>query len=308
MARHVRGIGYSLRSSDAFQLQDLTRDLDEAEAHRVDFVELPLYQMRIIAGGRIIRPELDKLKALCAGRPFGYTIHGPLGINFLDEPQRLALHEEVLKLSLDISANLGASHYILHGGILDARDKDEMEARYGQQREALARFGEIAKAYGIIICVENLFTYTHTQIAALPSRLAQEIAAIGHPNIAACLDFSHGFINSTLHGADVLAETMALAPLARHLHIHDSFGKPQTFKTYSRAESMAFGLGDLHLPIGWGAIPWDAIMTGAAFPDGVILNLELPPPFWGELSPCIEALRRMAQQIEGARRAAMSAA
>jgi len=308
MTRHVRGIGYSLRSSDAFQLEDLARDLDEAEAHRVDFVELPLYQMRIIAGGRIIRPELDRLKALCAGRPYGYTIHGPLGINFLDEPDRLAVHEEVLKLSLDISASLGASHYILHSGILDARDKDEMEARYGQQREALARFGEIAKAYGIIICVENLFTYTHNQIAALPSRLAQEIAAIGHPNIAACLDFSHGFINSTLHGADFFAETMALAPHARHLHIHDSFGRPQTLKTYSRAERMAYGLGDLHLPIGWGAIPWDAIMTGADFPDGVILNLELPPPFWGELSACIEALRRMAQQIEGARRAAMSAA
>jgi len=49
-------------------------------------------------------------------------------------------------------------------------------------------------------------------------------------------------------------------------------------------------------------------MTAAAFPEGVILNLELPPPFWGELSACIEALRRMAQQVEGARRAAMSAA
>lgn len=308
MARHVRGIGYSLRSSDNFQLDDLARDLDEAEALGVDFVELPLYQFRIIAGGRIIRPELEKLKALCAGRPFGYTMHGALGINFLDVPERLELHRDVLKASLEVSAAIGARHYVLHGGILDARDKDEAEARYAQQRKALAEFGDTAQSHGLVICVENLFTYHHHEIAALPSRLAREIASIGHPCIAACLDFSHGYINSTLHGADFMAEAKALAPHAKHLHIHDSFGKPQTFKTYSRAERMAYGLGDLHLPIGWGAIPWDAIMTGFDFPAGVILNLELPPPFWGELPGCLAAVRRMAGQIEAAGAAATSAA
>lgn len=38
-----------------------------------------------------------------------------------------------------------------------------------------------------------------------------------------------------------------------HLHVHDSFGLPYSMKRfYHPAEAAALGIGDLHLPIGWG--------------------------------------------------------
>lgn len=308
MERHTAGIGYSMRSGDDFDFHQLAADLDEAGNTGTDFVELPLYQLHLIAGGRPVAAKLRQLRTICENRPFRYTAHGPLGINFLDVPERIAIHRDVLRAALEISGEIGARHYVLHGGLLDANDRDKLEDRFAQQRDILSEFAGQAAALGIIICVENLFTYHHAQIAALPSRLAQEIAAINHPHIAACLDFSHGFINASLHGADFMRETAALAPFAKHLHIHDSFGRVQNFQTFSRAERVAFGLGDLHLPIGWGAIPWDEIAATFDFPEGVVLNLELPSSYWSELENCIGSLRHLQGLIDERAEAASAAA
>jgi len=129
----------------------------------------------------------------------------------------------------------------------------------------------------------------------LPSRLAREIEAIGHPNVKACLDFSHAALACAAQGADFLAEAKQLARVARHLHIHDSFGDPAQFWTFSRSERLALGLGDLHLPIGWGNIPWRRIMEEFTFLPDAIFNLELPSQYWFELSDSVGAVREMAE-------------
>jgi sugar phosphate isomerase/epimerase len=297
MGGRVLGVGYSIRSEDDFDFRKLIAALHEAEGAGVDFVELPLYALDVIAGGRIIAPKLQAVKEITADRPYRYTAHGPLAINLMDAPSRLPLHKTVLKASLEAAAELGAAHYIHHGGIVDTRHSPNVENLYAQQRHALAEAGDIAATLGLIITVENLFTHDAGKLTAPPSRLAQEIAAINHPNVRACLDFSHGWINSTATGLDFSAEARALAPFAKHLHVHDSFGQPQSIQTYARAEKLAFGVGDLHLPIGLGAIPWDEMMR-LPLPDGVIINLELSPPYWSQLGECITALRRLQQVAE----------
>lgn len=130
---------------------------------------------------------------------------------------------------------------------------------------------------------------------ALPSRLAREIEAIGHPNVRACLDFSHAAIRCNAQGADFLAEVKALARYARHLHIHDSFGDPFQLRPHSRSERVAYGLDDLHLPIGWGNLPWQQIMAEAEFEPDVIFNLELPGTYRIALP---ESIRAMGEMIE----------
>lgn len=299
MQQRVLGVGYSVYAGDDTALKQLGAALDEAERLRPDFIELPLYQLDVIARGRVMPEKLKALKALTANRPYRYTVHGPLAINLMDEPSRLARHKDVLKASLEISAALGAVHFVLHAGAAESGQAAQLEALYQQQREALADFGDLAQSLGLVITVENLFSYAKSHFAPLPSRLAEEIGAVNHPHIKACLDFSHGFINSTLNNADFNAEAKALAPLAKHLHIHDSFGLAQDIATYWRSERLAYGLGDLHLPLGWGAIPWDEMMTNLAFPPGLILNLELPPQYWTELEACLERLRALAKLAEG---------
>jgi sugar phosphate isomerase/epimerase len=291
MSESRKGIGYSIPNDEDYGLLKLGPALDEAAGHGVDYVELPLYALELVANGRILRDRLRRVKTLTEGRPFGYTMHGPLGLNLMERPEALALHKDVLKATLEITAELGGVHYVAHGGTKLADDEANAEARFAQQREVLAEMGAFAADHGITIAVENLFG--GAERATLPSRLAQEIAAIGHPAVRACLDFSHAFLLSTYRGADFPDEAAALAPYAKHLHVHDSFGKLAGRFGY-RAERLAYGAGDLHLPLGLGSIPWDALTERCRFPEGVIFINELAPPYWTDLAETLQRTREIA--------------
>ena len=92
---------------------------------------------------------LRPVKAACAGRPFHYTVHGPLAINFFDEAFRLPRHFDVLKASMEVSAELGAIHYVIHAGMMPVKQVPAIEDAYRRQREWLARAGELADALGL---------------------------------------------------------------------------------------------------------------------------------------------------------------
>ena len=301
MANTVLGVGYTLANDDDYAFEKLGGRLDEAEALGVEFVELPLYAMDLIAGARVLASRMKMAKARLAGRSLRYTVHGPMAINLMDGHERLPRHQDVLKAALEIASEFGALHFVLHGGIYDeARSGHVAEDLYAQQRDILSAFAEHAERLGLIITVETLFTTKPGLRTALPSRLAREIAAIAHPNIWACLDFSHGYINSTAHGANFMTEVAALAPFAKHLHIHDSFGRPSQTPTYFRSERLAYGEGDLHLPIGLGSIPWDALMQRLQFPGGVVFNIELAPFYRADLAAVIEKARGLAAEAHTA--------
>ncbi|HSI38975.1 MAG TPA: sugar phosphate isomerase/epimerase family protein [Xanthobacteraceae bacterium] len=295
MPSPIRALGYSLREGSP-EFDDLGPALDEAEALGVDVVELPLYAWHLIVGGRVLKERLRDLAAALRGRPFGCTVHGPLAINLMDIPARLALHEAVLEASLVVSAEIGAPHLVIHTGIV-SDPADDIEAAYGRQRDALARAGERAAALGVTLCVENLFRWAGVRETATPERLARELAAIGHASVRATLDVSHAHIQCTDAGLDPLAQIAALAPHAAHLHLHDSFGRPKALWTYDPAEAVAFGDGDLHLPLGWGSIDWPAVTAAAPVPPGAIAILELNPRHWRELPGQIPALRALAASL-----------
>ena len=67
-----------------------------------------------------------------------------------------------------------------------------------------------------------------------------------------------------------------MGPLSEHIHMHDSFGNIERIWTYIESEATSYGQGDLHLPLGWGDIPFDRIFDEVKFPTNVNLNFELP--------------------------------
>ena len=292
MSNSRYGIGYSIPNVDDYALAKLGPFLDEAATLDVDYVELPLYAIDLVAHGRVLRDRLKRIKALTEGRPFGYTMHGPLKLNLLEDSDRLPIHKDVLKATLEVTAELGGRHFVAHGGSLPPNDPANDEARYANQREILAEMGDFAADHGITIVVENLFGGGARGI--LPSRLAEEIAAIGHPAVRACLDVSHAFLLTAECGADLLEEAAALAPYAKHIHVHDSFGILSSQYVGHRAERLAYGISDLHLPMGLGSIPWDALMERCRFPDNVIFIHELAPPYWTDLPVALEETRKLA--------------
>ena len=58
--------------------------------------------------------------------------------------------------------------------------------------------------------------------------------------------------------------------------MHDSFGIIEKIWTYVPSEDTSYGQGDLHLPLGWGDIPFEKIFTEIKFPSNINLNFELP--------------------------------
>ena len=289
----VRGAGFSSGVCEDPDFEQFRRNLDEAVELGVEFVELPLCAMDLIAGGRVLPEQVRRVKDAIAGRGLGYTAHGPLAINFMHEPEIAARHMHVAKATIEVAAELGVVHLILHTGHTRGQSDAANEAAFGRQREAFVALGEIAATHGIIIAVENIFVSEADAYTALPSRLAREIETIGHPNIRACVDFSHAALLCKARGVDFMEEVQALGAVARHLHIHDSFGDPAQFHTYTRSERVAYGLGDLHLPLGWGTLPWPGMMASLAFEPGVIFNLELPVPYWFELKNSVRAMQEM---------------
>ncbi|MEP9376483.1 sugar phosphate isomerase/epimerase [Aquabacter sp. CN5-332] len=295
LAKSVRGIGYSLRTSDP-DFNDLAAKLDEAEALNVDFVELPIFAWTLIANGRVLQDRLDRLVRLTRGRPFGYTVHGPLAINLMEMPSRLPAHVALLDASIKVAGALEAAHLVIHTGCV--RDSDETFAvAYSRQRDALQQAGDAAGRAGITLCVENVFRFNAMRETATPSRLAGEIDAIAHPCVRATLDVSHAYLRCADAKIDPLAEIAALAPYARHVHVHDSFGRPLESWTLDQAEQLGLGEGDLHLPLGWGSIPWDELAGTLNVEPGAILNLELHPRYWTELPDQVARLRALSGQV-----------
>jgi sugar phosphate isomerase/epimerase len=296
MRSGVRHVGYSISNNlGNFSLKWLSAALNEAIGLGVGFLELPLYALDVIGNGRILPSRLRMLKAMTCAHPLRYTVHGSGNINFFRDTLPLPLMKDVFKASLEVTAELGAINYVVHTGITEGAPADnEVETLYARQREALAEAGEIAADLGVTIVVENVHPGTPGRYTALPSRLAQEIALIGNPSVRACLDFSHAVINANQRGVDFMAEIDALAPFARQCHVHDSFGNLTHLDTVHRADRLAFGEGDLHLPPGFGSVPWDAIMERCAFPEASVFILELAPHYWSRLPEALTSVREIA--------------
>ncbi|MCS0502330.1 sugar phosphate isomerase/epimerase family protein [Ancylobacter mangrovi] len=290
--------GYAIREGSP-EFDDIGAALDEAEGLGVDLVELPVYAWHLIVGGRLLNERVADLVRALEGRNLAYSVHGTLAINLMDIPERLPRHEKVLEANIEIAAALGAQHLVMHTGFV-TDPGDDIEVAYSRQRDALVRAGERAAALGVRLCVENIFRFAGARETATPSKLAGELAAIEHDAVKATLDVSHAYLRCADARLDPLAEIAALGPHVAHFHLHDSFGMPSALWTYQPAEAVAFGEGDLHLPIGWGGIDWDAVVQAVQPAPGAVAVMELDPRHWRELPDQVGVLKGLAARFRPA--------
>jgi len=116
--------------------------------------------------------------------------------------------------------------------------------------------------------------------------------------VRATLDFAHSALQCHLKGADLMAEISEIAPLSHHLHLNDCFGTVREGPISLPGEALAYGSGDLHLPLGWGSLPWDRLLTEPAYPEDAILIDELHPTYWCALGDDVAEMRRLAGLME----------
>jgi sugar phosphate isomerase/epimerase len=299
----IAGFGFDTDSA-APDLSDLDEVLARIAATGASHAELSLCGHELIAGGRILADRRRRLEQICARQPLAYTVHGTLAVNFMDEAH-LDLHKAVCRSMLELCDAVGARVMVQHPGIVPVRPASVLERLHAVEREALREMGDVAAGYGVKIAVETLFVEDARRYTADPVKLADLIAAIDHPQVCGALDFSHAYIMTTFRGMDYLDALRTFAPCANHLHVHDSFGRPSTIASfYSHAERIALGMGDLHLPIGWGDIDWEAILPQLAFRPGTVMIVELPPRHLAELDHCAETARRFVDIVNQAQRQA----
>jgi sugar phosphate isomerase/epimerase len=290
-------IGYTLWPAN-FDLVEPGAFLDEAEELAVDTVEIPLFASRLIADFTILEPAMQIFEHQMQGRRLGCTVHALLSINLMDDrPGRLELHEKAARACIEVTARLGARIMVLHCGLSADTAPHALEAAYGRQRDSLARLGDFAARHGVLICVETIWNFDGRE-TALPGKLAAEIRAIDHDAVRATLDYAHAALQCSLKGADLKSEISEIAPLSHHLHLNDCFGVERDGPIALPGEALAYGSGDMHLPLGWGNLPWEELLTGAAYPEQVILNDELHPNYWSALGDDVAEMRRLAAVMD----------
>jgi len=200
-----------------------------------------------------------------------------MSVNLMDQ-EYLNDHIEILKRDIEVSEAINSKILVTHFGytnIENYKDKERYKRILQNQTEVYFKMAEYAKSHNVILAIENLFPFTHTSYAPLPSEIAQEIISINHPNAKTTIDFSHAYLNCTHNKVDFIDQIKTMVPLTKHLHIHDSFGILKKMDTYMHSEDVTYGQGDIHLPLGWGDIPFDKIFSTFSFSSDIFLNFEL---------------------------------
>lgn len=108
--------------------------------------------------------------------------------------------------------------------------------------------------------------------------LVEQVKKIDRENVGITLDFGHAYLASKYYRFKFLDSIKLALPYIKHVHIHDCFGKPKQSYEEQDINLIQFGIGDLHMPVGWGEIPYDKIFRLLKNYNGV-LSLELKPRF-----------------------------
>lgn len=294
---NVAGFGFS--TSQGRDLTGLDDDLARIAELGASHAELSLCGMDVVVGGRPWAPRVRELERACAKHGLRYTAHGPLAVNFMD-PRHDALFRRTIAGYLEVCGTVGATVLVVHAGVVPRRPQPELDALHAREREALRVLGEQAARANVRIAVETLFTFAADLYTASPARLARELEAIDHPHVVGCLDLSHAYLHCTAQGLDFEAEVERLAPATGHVHIHDSFGQPETVRGFLASETLAFGIGDLHLPLGHGDLPFERLLPRLAVRPETVLLCELPPHFHQDRAACAATLRAWAPLVGSA--------
>ncbi len=315
----VYDIGINLdRIAARAKFRQLERQLDDVRSNGFRLVEIDLTPFHLIVNGEIHRPSLEMFLDVVRNFDLRYTVHGLSRLN-LAYDSRHALCRQIMRCQIEICRAMGACRLVYHSG-LQALD----EVRYGVRRTlltpselvagarrevaALRALAPVAADGGVIIGMENGDTHQweHALIArfGLPrSALSQhharihiepmvrQLEAIDHPNVGLTLDVGHLYIAAHDMGFDYLAAIARAASWLKHVHLSDNFGKLDR-GVDSEPDRWAFGEADVHLPPGWGEIPYRAIFDRWPDYDGDMI-LEIKPWFMDDAAAGRQRIRAL---------------
>lgn len=298
----IKAIGISIGAQNGY-LSELVRALDYAQESGYELVEIGLSSLNLIINGRLI-PELSRGVRDVLGRyDFRYTIHAPNRTN-LAFGHDLELDYAVLSACIEFGGQIKADMLVYHSGLQAVEyprwgaytlpTPDEMKRGATREVESLRKIAPYAADNGVTICMENgdphLWEFEVLRKNDLPDSdlpvyhprlrippIVDQVRAVNHPNVGMTLDLAHLHIAAHTLGFDYLESVEQAAPVTRHLHLNDNFGKLDTgFE--GGGDRAAYGEADLHLPPGWGSIPYAEAFKRLSGYSGYLI-LEIKPRY-----------------------------
>ena len=264
-------------------LEGLGRELSRLANLGYNAAELNPEYLDCIFGGRLHRPQAERAAEAC--RPFvalpgqrpakgqlALSAHSPAVLD-LRHPSMPALHQQILLATVEFGAMVGARLVVVH---FEQRSDDPvLETQF---RRAIETAADLAGWHSIVLGVENI----EVERAECVVEFVEELR---HPHVRMTYDFGHDFLASAHFGYDFLTSVRSIAPLAAHAHLSDNFGQFDLarlgdftlYKAIPQRNLNVSGLGDVHLPLGWGTLPYHDAMQAfaAARPDpysGILLG------------------------------------
>ncbi len=263
----IRGIGVNAHPAridgDVHKLEE---DLRFFESVGYDYVEIPADAIDVIYQGRLNPQRLRLLKRLLAGFDLRYTVHAPLALD-LRTQKDYELQLKLFTSSLELTKEIGANILVYHYG--RKSDDPELEERL---LAGIRTMAEHAAGLGVMICVENI------EIDLLQN-VVDFVREVGRKSVGMTLDLGHGYLAAARFGFDFLEAVRTAAPLVRHIHLSDNFGSFEEtrlvsydlYKQIPYRRRLALGRGDLHLPPGWGTVPWEEALRQLKDYQGVLI-------------------------------------
>lgn len=267
------GYGYAVEDrGDPATLDDVLRRVADAGFTHAE-IDAGLWD--VILAGRLEGRALGAWSSVLERHRdhLQYTIHAPVGLNLFDTTNR-DLHIRLLKSTVELAAAIGAETIAYHPGtrLPPPVGADEaMTDLMAHEREVLRWIADEVGTWNGRVGIETWFSHGDVgySYAVWPDQLRAQVDAIAHPAVGVCLDFGHLFLAARWFGFEFLDGVASLAPVVNHFHLQDLFG------VLADSESAELGQGDLHLPPGWGSIPFDSVFTHVAFPRSPVLMIEL---------------------------------
>ena len=146
-----------------------------------------------------------------------------------------------------------------------------------REREALTELADFARPMACASRFENIFTTEPGQYRQTPAEVAETVKAVNHPNVVALIDFSHAYIESTYQGPRF---PRSRSPPWRRspgicMSTTSSAVRRASTSRSTRRKTPRMGIGDLHMPLGWGDIDWDSIFAELSFLPDTVLMMEI---------------------------------
>lgn len=243
------------------------RDDELALAERLgyDAIEISMDGTGIVFGGRLHPDRLREALGTFGRHAFSYSVHSPSSLDLRDRANRNA-QMDLARATLRFSREVGARVLVIH--FERRREDPKDEAAF---TDAILRLSD--EAGDVLLGVENI------EVERLEPVL-EHVGAIGRPNVVLTLDIGHAMLSAAQFGFDFLEAVRAAAPAVRHLHVNDNFGRYDPlrlgdftlYRTQTPADTFPLGKGDLHLPVGWGAVPLERVFDALRGYRGTVIH------------------------------------